>query len=203
MHCLYIFLGLFLTLGFLNPLFADSIILKDGEKISGEIIEKDDGYLKVKRNNGAVEIYSLDKIGTFTKEQPVSKEHPAANSSQPVINNNTVPAQPYINAYPYDQLAEQIKVIFQAPGNGPRERPPQLGGPYDAELGALSDNMYDYLQQYQQAIAHTQNSIVGKYGDITVDPNEAMSGIVQQYREALENFDKTSEIYPDKRSGAR
>jgi hypothetical protein len=205
MHYFLIVLGFVLALGWPSTfVFADRLILKDGTNIQGEVIEEEEDYLKIKTSAGKVEVYSAALIESVKREAAVAKSSPPASApAAPAANKETREMVSQPDSYPYEQLTKEVEAIFQSDPSASdtsRERPAQWGGPYDAALTSFYNSLYNYVQQYQQAIVHTESSI-GWYGNVTeVDPQEAMSGIVQQYRDTLEEFDRTSQIYPDPRS---
>lgn len=208
MRNFYIVLGFILATGFVHSLCADTVVLKNGKRIEGEILDQGEDYLKVKARSGGVEIYPSEAVESFKKDPvPVAptQEKQAQEVRKSVTANQSSGTQ---GNNPDNAIIEQIKGMFQsnsgsplngAMGNNPAQNSANPG-PYDGELNALSGNMNNIIQQYQQGIANALSSVKGGPGAIpATNPSDAAASIVKQYQGAMSDFDKASQSYQQKK----
>lgn len=191
---------LILIMGSLNYANADKFILKSGAILEGEVIDQGEDYLKIKTRSGAVEIYSLDEVKYMKKEPVLEKEEKAQEAV----------AQPMAAPQPdnqYGRINEQIGGLFSSAANAQKgmqanvtETMPANGGPYDQTLNNLSGDMNGIIQMYQQAITQMQDPMMSGAGAASsADPTQAAAGILKQYQDAMNNLDKTTQAYQQKK----
>lgn len=176
--------------------------------MEGEILDTEEDYLKIKIRSGGVEIYPMGAVESFKKDPArvvPAQEKQTQEIKKGITANEPVGSQ---GSSQNDALIEQIKRSFQsntgypvngAMGNNPAQNSANPGL-YDGELNALSGNMNNIIQQYQQAIANAQGSINAKSGALpAADPAVAAAGIMKQYQDIMSDFDKKAQSYQQKK----
>jgi hypothetical protein len=194
MRYFLIVLGFILVLGCPSPfVFADKLILKDGTRIEGEIVDRGEDYLKIKTHSGSVEIFNLDEV-KYLKEEPVVSAvveeimPPEAAKEERFLQGLPLPQETNQNS----QINEQIKRFLQA--GAPKASQSTSPGFYDTVLTALSGNLQNIIQQYYQGIANAEQKNV-----LSTNPREDIVGIIKQYQNAMGEFDKTTQVYQGKK----
>lgn len=156
-----VFLMLMLFMGAINVnllTFAEVIILKSGEKIEGELVEKTDQYIKIKlKDISSLTTYYLDEIAEFVGDV---EEYPKKEEKEIVLDfsenkKDIMKLEELLRNEKYKEALSLIKQIIELEPDNPD---------YYAVLGLI----YYYLDNFEEAVASFQKDIALKDDNLSI-----------------------------------
>ena len=166
---------LFLSMISLSSVFAETIILKSGERIEGKIIERTDQYIRIEIAEGTPFTYWFDEIEQIEEEVPTLPE-----------------IKKYFIEYCLNKRYDDALLLL--------EKAKELD-PNNPDLYAGLGMLYYYLGRFQEAISACEKtlSLSPNYPAAHVCLGVVYDSIGQE-KEAKENLSKAIELYKEEGS---
>ena len=169
--------------------FADTILLKSGEKIEGTITQEDEYYIMIK-SDGIVLPFNKDEIAQVTKQEAAAAQG-AVNQRYAQLESNRVEALAALDAEDYQRVAESLeKDLKLAPrSSAVAERLAYCYfrmGQYEKVINLLPSNV---LQSSESGIGY---AVLGLSYKALGDKDQSRQALLQHV-EFLKSHAKTSQ----------